>query len=548
MDKKIKRFTPPIILVLGLLIFLMFVGYYFFYWVPEQKACLTNRYLRVMAMMSDQFEKRGENFPKEIEIPIDNQNPVVENNSTKRKPIIEGIKKYLQGNLKSYFPDTVLEPYLSPTETQYPQEFYNSFQDAFIFQVEVKSFIPGVPVESLMVNIPVKGVDFIRELSCGEEFDDVLIFDEQARVIYMRNQYMKKGIENSIRALNIKEISNERGPQPGSDKDQKEAKAGNVPGYTRLLDLKIAGSDYKFFLQPIPLRFLQSKFGPGSATPWQIAGLLSADTFSRRCREIPIFFLLLLSFLLLLAFIAYPLVKILLIGPWERIRIRDVCFLALSLAIGVPLIIFSILTISHHQATYVNLEKDFKKLADDIDERFTNEIMEACDQLSFIDNNKEEFSLFNQDKAKKKKSKQNSLDSLLKKFGGITYPYFDMVFILDSNGNQCYKGVADDSTISFKNVSTRDYFRRVINKDYWYTNKNQPMVLDPVYSMDTVRYELNLAIPSTDSTYAAAVMSFRPLSVLNPLIPGDYGFAVIDRDGKVIFHKDRRLNLNENFF
>jgi hypothetical protein len=541
MDNKTKKFKPSIIFILGSLIFLVFVGYYFFYWVPRQKANLANRYLRVMTMMSDQFEKRGENFPKEIEITIDNQNPVMESNGTPKNPIIEGTRTYLLDNLKSFFPDTAPEPYLKPRENIPSQIFYDSLQDAFIFTLKVKPVIPGVKSESLSVNIPVKVVDFIRELSCGEEFDDVLILDDQSTVIYMRNQYMNKGIENNFRALNIKEMLNDRGSQPGENKNQEE-------GYTRLLDIKIAGSVYKFFLQPIPLRFLQLKPGSGNAKNWQIAGVLSANTFSRRSREIPINFLLLFIFLLSLAFIAYPMVKILLIGPWERIRIRDVCFLALSLAVGVPIIIFSILTISHYQAAKVNLEKDFKNLANNINKRFTNEIQSAYDQLFFIDREKEQLPLQKPGNANKKKPKQNFLNALLKKFGGISYYYFDMVFILDWNGNPCYKGVADESSISFKNVASREYFRRIVKKDYWYTRDNQPMVLDPVYSMSTVRYELNLAIPSVDSNYAAIVMSFRPLSVLNPLLPSDFGFAIINRDGKVIFHKDRRLNLNENFY
>jgi len=545
MDNKAKKFAPSTIFVLGSLIFLVFVGYYFCYWVPGQKANLTNRYLRVLAMMSDQFEKRGEYFPKEIEITTENQDPVEGNSDDRKDPVIEGTKEYLQENLKAYFPITV--PDSNSIETQETLKFYNSAQDAFIFPVKVTPVTLGVRSKSRTVNIPVKAVDFIRELSCGEEFDDIIILDDKGSVICMRSRYMNKGIENNIRTLNIKELLNDRDTQAGSNKSTEETKTENDQGYTRLLDIKIAGSDYKFFLQPIPLRFLQSEFKTSNAKQWQIAGVLSTDTFSRRCREIPVNYLLLFIFLLSLAFIAYPLVKMLLIGRWERFRVRDVCFLVLSLAVGVPIIIFSILNVSHYQAAQVDLENDFKQLANTIDERFTNEIQSAYDQLSVLEIKKSY--LLTPGMVNKNNSTQNLLDALLSEDKSITYPYFDMVFILDNYGNQLFKGVADGSSISFKyNMATQDYFRRILKKDYWYTSKDQPMVLDPVYSMSTVRYELNLAIPSSDPEYAAAVMSFRPLSVLNPLLPGDYGFAIIDRDGKVIFHKDRRLNSNENFY
>ena len=37
------------------------MAYYFFLWVPEQKARLCDRYMRLAAMMSDQVEIRGRN-------------------------------------------------------------------------------------------------------------------------------------------------------------------------------------------------------------------------------------------------------------------------------------------------------------------------------------------------------------------------------------------------------------------------------------------------------------------------------------------------------
>lgn len=548
MNRKAKRFQPSIILALGSLIFLVFVGYYFLYWVPKQKATLANRYLRVLAMMSDQFEKRGENFPKEIEITIENQNPDEKNSEANKNPVIEGTKKQLQENLKSYFPNTVPEPCLSTWDQKAPQIFYDSLKDSFIFQVKVKPVIPIVRVESLTVNIPVKVSDFIRELSCGEEFDDVLIIDDQGAVICMRSRYMNKGIENSIRALNIKELLNDHSPGVENKKNKDETKAENDPDYTRLKDIEIAGVQYKLFLQPIPLKFLPPEFNSGNSKHLIIAGVLSTDIFSRRCREIPINLLLSFIFLLSVAFITYPMVKILLIGPWERIRIRDVFFLSLFFSIGIPIIVFSILTISHFQVNKVDLKRDFKDLANSIDDRFNNEIQNAYDQLLSIYMQKEKLPLIRPGNATSKELKKNLLDTLIKNDGGITYPYFDMVFIINTQGKQVYKSFGDESLVSFKNVSTRDYFKRIIKKDYWYTTQNQPITLEPVYSMSTARYELNLAIPCAEKGYMAAVMSFRPLSVLNSLIPGDYGFAVIDNDGKVMFHQDRRLNLNENFF
>jgi hypothetical protein len=40
----------------------------------------------------------------------------------------------------------------------------------------------------------------------------------------------------------------------------------------------------------------------------------------------------------------------------------------------------------------------------------------------------------------------------------------------------------------------------------------------------------------------------RPISVSGPVLPADFQFAIVDKDGLVIFHSDFTRNLRENFF
>src|SRR4029079_1289656 len=55
-----------------------------------------------------------------------------------------------------------------------------------------------------------------------------------------------------------------------------------------------------------------------------------------------------------------------------------------------------------------------------------------------------------------------------------------------------------------------------------------------------------LAIPSDVSGTKVATMSVNFLSIADPIAPRDLGFAIIDSDGKVLFHSDRSRVLVEN--
>ncbi len=58
----------------------------------------------------------------------------------------------------------------------------------------------------------------------------------------------------------------------------------------------------------------------------------------------------------------------------------------------------------------------------------------------------------------------------------------------------------------------------------------------------------NLRPPVTEDNRFGFVLNVRPQSVVDPVIPPDYGFAILAEDGKVLFHSDEALGLEENFF
>ncbi|HEY2580269.1 MAG TPA: cache domain-containing protein, partial [Mucilaginibacter sp.] len=95
------------------------------------------------------------------------------------------------------------------------------------------------------------------------------------------------------------------------------------------------------------------------------------------------------------------------------------------------------------------------------------------------------------------------------------------------------------------NFSTRDYFKRIINnKPYWF--KHYLFSLDQVTSRTTGIFTSVIAIPVKTDSAKVAAMSFDMKSLINVVMPDGYQFAIIDNNGRVLYHYLPDRNLNEN--
>ena len=54
--------------------------------------------------------------------------------------------------------------------------------------------------------------------------------------------------------------------------------------------------------------------------------------------------------------------------------------------------------------------------------------------------------------------------------------------------------------------------------------------------------------PVTAQNSLGFVLNVRPQSLVDPVVPPGYGFAILSQDGKVLFHSEEGLSLQENFF
>lgn len=136
------------------------------------------------------------------------------------------------------------------------------------------------------------------------------------------------------------------------------------------------------------------------------------------------------------------------------------------------------------------------------------------------------------------------------------YPYFDRIFWVDTRGNQHIKWEAGRQT-SPTYVGDRDYFVETTANRLWQLADARPGAprfrVDSILSRNTGEYRAVI----TQHAPAAAIcgdvglgvvsMVTPLLSLIDPILPPDYGFAVVNGDGQVLFHSTGTKNREERF-
>ena len=153
----------------------------------------------------------------------------------------------------------------------------------------------------------------------------------------------------------------------------------------------------------------------------------------------------------------------------------------------------------------------------------------------------------------------------------MPYPFFDLVTWLDADGYQRAKYATAANVTPFINVRLQGlpYFdeltlaRRLndeldtthnVVKERLGTNLNQSgistLVSPTTGKRLTVFWKALPGRPRDGSVLAGMAgqsLATNPLSFDQPLLPAEIGFAVVNRDGLVLFHSDHTRSMKENF-
>ena len=330
---------------------------------------------------------------------------------------------------------------------------------------------------------------------------------------------------------------------------------------------------YKLFTRPIrvplPLSMRQSS---GASTPagdkeWILGGFVKQDKFDHETRELPASLVSAVPFLLLLLALAWPALKLWSLDPRERIRSIDVHLLSICTVLAVAWMSLGLVYVYARAQIRARVDDDLVSLSRDLKKNLRHEIGDAhADLRAFVHSVREgHLNTESSDPATTsgEEPQRKKLDSRLLARNASPFdahPYFNMLMWADASGQQLVKWTTEASYTPPIKIEKFGPFRHT--RDDTLDILPMPdggaeLALDVVFSPNTRKALPIVSEPASpfdrfseagkrEFAYVSIVPHLR--SAINAVLPLDYGFAVLDPDGRVLLHSDSMRNTRENFY
>jgi len=359
-------------------------------------------------------------------------------------------------------------------------------------------------------------------------------------------------------------------------KDNRET--GGI-GKSNILQTSIAGQEYRFYLLPIRVHFSdvrQDSNSDKNYTNWILGGLVPNSDYSQQSFSLDPNLALFLGFLVIGGFLIVPFVRIFTMGPKERLKVGNLFYLVLALIFWSGLAGLWLADMVHFTPLREEIKIQLEDTADQMTLNIDLELQSAIEELerktTYLSKDLSEIDV------RIGEIKNNPItDSLYLMKDNIsfdhsnpygTYPFYQMVFWADSNGEQLAKWTPRKNNTPRINVGQRDYFKAVQENRGWKqkfhtdsgsptcSNINLPNSGSLPYYVESIRSwntGENLAAISIPWAYkneiekGVAVMITKLASLTTPVLPTGVGFAVVDSDARTLFHSRPERILNENF-
>lgn len=374
-------------------------------------------------------------------------------------------------------------------------------------------------------------------------------------------------------------------------KNELEVKPPSQSGkfsFSRFSEIKLAGARYRLYSQPLPISLplidpkKKSKEN-NFAQPrhWVLCGLVRAEAFRSESQSISYTYLVWLSVAILLVVAAYPFLKLRVASSSERLRASDVIVTAVFACVAAATLSFTLLDIYYLRSDFDQLrpEGPMRKLAEDIDTNFRNERDSAFKQLADFNNEGVLGKALGKVQISSQRHPRFTGDEggcepswacrtrIFDKIGpghAPDYPFLDFASWSDSNGDQRIKWSTRAHVTPFFNLDDPSItYYPAVRKAFAFGSSRGPTSV-PVngigsqYSPNTGDYitvfwqlldiDGNRAPEKTSTNVFCASVVTQLISVVGPVMPAEFQFAIIKPDGTVIFHSDPTRNLRENFF
>jgi len=401
-------------------------------------------------------------------------------------------------------------------------------------------------------------------------FSDILLTSDRGEVLY---QSAHAGVRvQDARALLHRAMpteatrsSSEPSPPDGAVELDDDAPIPWMSGSGKYR-IKLGGSTQIMFVVPVRLAVVsdaleRAKDEHVRLASFAVIGLVDEGRFRNESRSIPGSMLLTsVLFLSIVIAASWPLLKFTTIRSTESIQRRSgLLYLWTSILTGSLVVLLAI------QLFYGDgrVREELAQLADAIDRNVAVEVSRALDTLDTLS-----ASLITDERWKEPdgdcRPDSASISEVKVPRGNLLkdpprrdadYPYYEMAFWGDCRGNQHAKWSVRNQVTAPVALSTMAFFRELLRGNLWsIANGEVPrrdqFRVDPLFSPNDAGYYA--VVSSTRSLPHAGLKTASlvtgALSLVNTVLPADYGFALISLDGSVLFHSDSRRNGIENFF
>ena len=371
----------------------------------------------------------------------------------------------------------------------------------------------------------------------GEDFDHIII----ARADNGKVLFQQANDDLSITALDHISLA---------DSPDKALDLAARSKTTDAADVTIAGARYKLYVQPIEIA-LATRDSENPETLWVVCGLVEAGRFRYQTWAISYTVLIVAAFFAGLLLLSWPFLKLVFIGPKDRLHAAEPYMLAVSVVIAAALLTFFTLFVFTYNARENDLDVQLNNFADSIQNHFQEEVGEALTEINSLDDQRLGPKLPERTLLLEEICKQGNCDSQNKH-----YPYFKTAFWIDADGQQLAKWSISKQTTKLVPVVSRDYFSK-LRDGYYRELPGHKFWLEPVSSKNTGGFTVviskevipeHLLAQETANSDKPAVARYvaidtNLMSLMKPAMVAGFGYRIIDANGDVIFPQ-----IKENFF
>jgi hypothetical protein len=321
-------------------------------------------------------------------------------------------------------------------------------------------------------------------------------------------------------------------------------------------DAVVAGVPYKMFVQPC----CRHVAGPEGATSGAVVvGLVATSALRDEAMAVSPTLVVIIILLIVLAGLAWPFLNVALQDHRKRITRWEAVQLGFSGTIG--LAIATILSITSLQCARLEsgVERQLDDLAAEIDHRLSEEIAAGAGTLAVLESwlascpgAAGPIGAVVKDKCTPRSGEVPSRGTL----AGLRDYHF--AALIDPHGRQTRKARPATGAPTVADVRGRLYFKTALE----YANGadsgadmgarapyfSAPWVLDSVVAYGNGRPSAVLARPSVVPALPVAALTMPMASVIGPVLPPGFEFAVVEKSGRVVFHSDVQRNGFEDLF